>query len=215
MAKIRETSTEDKKKSLPKFNIPDTPQATSTEHPNDDVVYRGPNGTTIVSHTKNGEDAFSIIHASGSRIDMHPDGAVVMTSQNGQYNVVFGENRMLVTGAQDIVVQGGGSLRVDGDYNMAVKGNMMTTVDGSSTMMAAKGMNFVTPEGFSVAANETTMRSKGKTAITADSSLALTGDEGIGLTASKGNLAEVAKNKTSYVSGVTHVNNPDKPVLRA
>jgi hypothetical protein len=59
-----------------------------------------------------------------------PDGKVNMTTQNGKYELVFGENRIKITGAYDITVNGNASLKVDGDYNMTVARNMNVTVEG-------------------------------------------------------------------------------------
>lgn len=215
MASIPATTQIEKKESVPKFDAPDHPTAKSTEYPNDDVIYRGPSGTTIVAHTKNGQDAFSIVHASGSRFDFHPDGLVQMTSQNGQYHVVFGENRMLVTGAQDVTVQGGGSLRVEGDYNMTVKGNHTTTVDGAATLVAAKGVNMVTPEGFSVASKSTTLKATDGIEVAAGGVLTQSGKAGVATTSGK-NIATFAKgDEIKFVQGETHVNNEDLPVTTA
>lgn len=62
-----------------------------------------------------------------------PDNSVHMTTHNGRYDIVFGEDRMTVTGAKDITVKGDGSLRVYGDYRKTVHGNVEVSATGSIT----------------------------------------------------------------------------------
>ena len=81
-------------------------------------------------------ESVTLQHRGGSMVQFMPDGAVHFVSQNGQYNFVFGENRVMITGAYDVTVKGGGSLRVDGDYNTTVMGNHNMTVNGDYNMQA-------------------------------------------------------------------------------
>jgi len=79
-------------------------------------------------------------HRGGSMIQFMPDGAVHFVSHNGQYNLIFGENRVKITGAYDVTVEGGGSLKVDGDYNMTVKGKANFAV-GDDFNLTARNFN--------------------------------------------------------------------------
>lgn len=93
-------------------------------------------GHVFMMDDSNGAEHVTIQHRQGSCIQFLPDGAIQFTSQNGQYNIIFGENRIMVTGAQDIVVQGSASLKVDGDYNVRVDGNTNFNVKGDFNLVS-------------------------------------------------------------------------------
>ena len=82
-------------------------------------------------------ESITIAHRSGSGMQVHPDGSMVMTSKKDSFSITYGANRMVITGAHDIVVQGAASLKVDGDYNTTIQGNMNQTVNGDFNMLAA------------------------------------------------------------------------------
>ena len=156
-----------------------------------------------------GAESVKVQHRSGSSIQMMPDGQVVFHNKKGKYEVTFGENRMVVTGAQDIVVQGGGSLKVDGDYNMTVRGNMNYECDGDFNAtyknynMAVRG-NMDT----GVLGNQTTKvegntehASEGRTVITADGGLGIaSSSDSVGIE-SGAEFAIKAANKVMVQSG--------------
>jgi len=81
-------------------------------------------------------ESMTIQHRSGSAFQFLPDGSVQITSPHGKYDIVFGENRMTVTGAHDLTVKGHGSMMVYGDYNKAIHGDVNMTVTGSYNMTA-------------------------------------------------------------------------------
>lgn len=129
--------------------------------------------------SKDGEH-ITIQHRGGSMFQVKPDGAVQFVSHNGQYNFVFGENRIKVTGAYDITVEGGGSLKVDGDYNVNVKGdyNLSTSKDMNIT---AKNMNQTIRGNMDTQAKNQTTKVEGNIATTAHGGIALGAKQGIGI----------------------------------
>lgn len=87
-----------------------------------------------------GNETVTIQHRSGTAIQMAPDGSLHLTSHNGKYDIVFGENRMTVSGAQDITVKGEASMRIYGDYNVTCHNDYNLTVLGNFNL-AAKNHN--------------------------------------------------------------------------
>ena len=61
-------------------------------------------GHVLMLDDSKGAESVTIQHRGGSMIQIMPDGKVHVRAQNGQHTVVFGENRMYVTGAQDITM---------------------------------------------------------------------------------------------------------------
>lgn len=118
-------------------------------------------------------------HRGGSMVQFQPDGKITITSHDGMYTAVFGENRMYITGAYDIVVDGSASLKVKGDYNLTVDGNFNTTVSGDMNTVVGKNKNdTVGDDHVVIAENQTTKisnntehTSEGKTYIGADGGL--------------------------------------------
>lgn len=104
-----------------------------------------------------GGEHITMQHRGGSMIQFKPDGCVQFVSHNGQYNMVFGENRVKITGAYDITVDGGGSLRVEKDYNLTVGGNMNTKIEGDYTM-TAKNYNATIREDVTIAGKNITAK---------------------------------------------------------
>ena len=97
---------------------------------------RSRSGHVFMMDDSKGAESVTLQHRSGSMLQMLPDGKVNMTTQNGKYEIVFGENRIRITGANDITVNGSASLRVDGDYNVTVARNMNVTVEGDYNITA-------------------------------------------------------------------------------
>lgn len=137
-------------------------------------------GHTIVIDDSDGTESITLQHRGGSMIQFMPDGAVQFVSHNGQYTFVFGENRMIVTGAYDITVQGGGSLRVEKDYNVTVMGNMNTTVTGDMNI-TAKNMNTVVRGNMDTSAKNMTTKVEGSTEITTEGVTSISSDGGLSM----------------------------------
>lgn len=100
-------------------------------------------GHVIELNDNKGVEHVTIQHRSGSLIQFQPDGAVVISSSNGQFQITYGENRIYVTGARDIVVDGDASLKVKGDYNVTVDGDYNLSIGGNLTTVVAKNRHDV------------------------------------------------------------------------
>lgn len=138
-------------------------------------------GHVITLDDSEENESVTIQHRGGSMMQFMPDGAVQFVSQNGQYNFVFGENRVKITGAYDVTVEGGGSLRVKGDYNTTVMGNHNMTVNGDYNM-TAKNFNAEIRGDLDLSAKSLTAKMEGSTEITTHGIMSLGGDGGVALT---------------------------------
>ena len=87
-----------------------------------------------------GSESITIQHRSGSAIQMLADGSVHLTTHNGKYDIVFGEDRVTVSGLQDITVKGDATMRVYGDYNVTCHKDYNLSVLGNYNV-TAKNMN--------------------------------------------------------------------------
>lgn len=132
-------------------------------------------GHVMIYDDSNGAESITLQHRTGSMVQFMPDGAVQIVTHNGQYNLIFGENRVLVTGAQDITVQGTGSLKVEGDYNLNVKGNMNASVDGDFNL-TAKNFNQTIAEDIDVIATNQTTKLSGNMLQTAQGNMMIGSD---------------------------------------
>lgn len=112
------------------WDEPDDARIKAGKYPNY-YSHKTPSGHTFIMDDSKGAEHVTLQHRSGSMIQMHPDGSVVVRSHGTKYEVVFGDGKMLVTGSMDVTVNGGGSLRVEGDYDLTVAGNMNTVVSGN------------------------------------------------------------------------------------
>jgi hypothetical protein len=135
MANNKKTSTKnDKKKTEQTWTGPKDARSEkgAAKYPNQHVL-KTRSGHSIIYDDSKDNESMTIQHRGGSCIMFMPDGAVHMTTHNGRYDIVFGEDRMTVTGAHDITVKGDGSLRVYGDYRKTVHGNVEVSATGSIT----------------------------------------------------------------------------------
>lgn len=98
-----------------------------------------------------GAECITIQHRGGSMMQFMPDGAVQYVSHNGQQNIVFGENRIWVSGAQDITVEGDASIKCKGNYNATIDGDANFTAKGAFNI-TAKSMNQTISENYDLAA---------------------------------------------------------------
>ncbi|NDB58586.1 hypothetical protein EB001_09085 [bacterium] len=164
--------------------------------------------------SKGGEHV-TLQHRGGSMIQFRPDNSVQFVSHNGQYNFVFGENRIKITGAYDIVVEGSASLKVDGDYNVTVKGDVNLSA-GKDFNITAQNFNQKIRGDVDVVGQNRTEKMEGNISQTAkgaqmiaskfgmsigssDDALALGGKTQVGIQ-SGGELMTKSKGKTSILS---------------
>lgn len=104
-------------------------------------------GHCIIMDDSKDHESISIQHRGGSCIQFMPDGAIQITAHNGKYDVVFGEQRMTVTGAHDITVKGDATMLVYGDLHHTIHGNYNHTVTGDYNL-TAKNMNSTIRQNF-------------------------------------------------------------------
>ena len=208
----------DKKKTQPTWDSPKDARQNDGAgvYPNY-YSHKTRSGHVFMMDDSNGSEHVTVQHRSGSMIQFMPDGAVQIVTNNGQYNIVFGENRMLVTGASDIVVQGDASLRVDGNYNVNVKGdtnfningdfnisskNLNQTIRGNVDLQAKNKTEKIEGSSTSQSQGATTIVSQaGMTVGSSSDSLALAAAKQVGVMAKGGSMTFKAGGKTSFRSG--------------
>jgi hypothetical protein len=195
-----ENSTSDSKKTTPKkWDSPKDARQNegAGKYPNY-YSHKTRSGHALIMDDSNGSENITMQHRSGSMVQFMPDGCVQIVCNNGMYNIIFGESRILVTGAQDIVVQGDASLSVDGNYNIKVKGDTNLTVEGNFNVTAKNLNQTILGNIDTIAKNKTdkiegtvTSQSTGATSIASDA----------GMTLSSGDsLAVVGKNQVAVAS---------------
>ena len=131
------------KKSPPKWTQPhksDARKSESTGSYPDYFSWKTRSGHVLQLDDSKGHETVTIQHRGGTSIQMAHDGSLHITAHNGKYEVTFGENRMTISGAQDITVKGDASLRVYGDYNVTCHKDYNLTVLGNFNL-AAKNHN--------------------------------------------------------------------------
>lgn len=102
--------------------------------------HKTPSGHCFIMDDSKGNETVTLQHRSGTAIQMRPDGGMLLTTHNGKYEVVLGEERVTISGASDITVKGDTSLRCYGDYNVTVHKDYNLTVLGNMNM-TAKNVN--------------------------------------------------------------------------
>jgi hypothetical protein len=141
-------------------------------------------------------------HRTGSLIQFHPDGAISITAHKGQFTMVFGENRMYVTGAYDIVVDGDASLKVKGDYNVNVDGDYNTVVSGNMNTTVGKNQNTVVLDDQVVHAKNQTTKIAENTEHTTEGKTYIGSHAGMAVVCTGGNAEFASDQKVNLSSGV-------------
>lgn len=191
MAK-RPTSPNAKDKTPPKWSGPTDARThdNAGEYPNYQV-WKTRTGHVFMMDDSRGAEHITLQHRSGSMLQLMPDGAVQLVSHNGRYTFTFGEDRMIVTGAQDVTVQGGASLRVEKDMNMTVMGDYNTTVDGNFNL-TAKNFSGIIRGNMDVTAKNITTKVEGATEISSHGTTTVSGDEGVAIASTVGSVGIVS-----------------------
>lgn len=184
-----------------KWDEPTDARSKGGEYPNY-WTHKTPSGHVISLDDSKGAESVTVQHRSGSVIQMHPDGEVVIRSHKGRYDITFGDGKILITGDHDLTVNGGGSLRVEGDYDVAVNGNMHTTVSGNHETIVHGNLNTVVNgnEDKAVDGNQTT-KIAGNTEHTSEGKTYLAGHEGVAIEATGGDAHFRADGDTIMKSG--------------
>ena len=143
-------------------------------------VYKSRSGHSMIFDDSQGNESITLQHRSGSALQMLPDGSVQITAHNSLYTMVFAENRVTVTGAQDVTVKGDCSLRVFGELNETVHGNYNLTVLGDYNM-TAKNHNRQVRGSIDTHAKNETKKLEGSSAMTAQGGIAMVAAKSAGM----------------------------------
>ncbi len=194
------------------FKTPPDARDTGGEYPNQ-YIKKTSSGHVLIMDDTLGSEHITMQHRSGSMVQFTPDGRITFIAQSGQYSVIFGENRMLITGAHDVVVEGMASMKVKGDYNTTVQGNYNMVVHGDMNM-TMKNLNQTVRGDYHMTAKEMTMKMEGSSEISSHGITNLSSDGGLALT-STGDSIAMGAGKTIAVkaksdikvqsSGATHI----------
>ena len=201
MATKPDSSSNERDKTPSSWDGPDDARKKGSKYPNYYVRKTRSGHVWMLDDTKDNEH-ITMQHRSGSMLQFLPDGAIQTVAHKGQFNMVFGESRTKITGAQDTTVEGDVSIKAKKDYNSTVYGNQTSSVKGESTMSAktenktiaeqshtvAGEMTTKTKSGYSVqAGGGGTIVSKGGMAIgSTGDAVAIGGAGGIGMKSGKG-----------------------------
>ena len=181
------------------FKTPPDARETGGEYPNY-FIKKTRSGHVMMMDDTLGSEHVTLQHRGGSMIQFTPDGRITFIAQSGQYSVIFGENRMLITGAQDVVVEGMASLMVKGDYNTTVQGNYNTVVHGDMNI-TAKNLNQTIRGNMDTTAKNMTTNIEGSTSITTHGITTIASDGGLGLASTGDSVAIGAGQNIGINSG--------------
>lgn len=157
------------------------------EYPNQNYT-RTQSGHLIMFDDTQDREHITFQHRSGARFQMGPTGDIQVIAHNGAYNITFGENRMEVTGTNDVTVKGGGTLKVDGDYDVTVGGNMNMTADNDFNFVG-KSFNVLGSGNFDIEAKNMTMKTEGSLTLQAGGSASLIGTTSASVSSQSGSVA--------------------------
>lgn len=171
-------------------------------------------GHVFIMDDSNGNESVSLQHRTGSLLQFHPDGSVNLTAHNGQYSMIFGENRIVISGAQDVVVKGAASMMVEGDLNQTIRGDTNFTCDGDFNVNA-KNMNMAIRGNIEMLGKTMTGKIEGGIALSAQGNMMLSSHGDAAFTSTGGSLALGASQDVGMVGygsvyiqsdGKTHIN---------
>jgi uncharacterized protein YaiE (UPF0345 family) len=141
------------------WNGPEDARKGAGQYPNY-WVRKTRSGHTFIFDDTQDKEHITLQHRSGAMLQMMPDGAIQIVAHRGQYNLVFGESRVKITGAQDITVDGDASFKVKGNQNMTVDGDSTLAIKGKYTV-TAKSMNTTVAENMDTVAGSKTEKIDG------------------------------------------------------
>jgi hypothetical protein len=133
-------------------------------------------GQVIGVSDKKGSEFLQLTHRTGTKVEMHPNGDVIIKSLKDHYQITLGDNKILISGNHDVTIQGGASLKVEGDYEMRVSGNMLSVIEGNM---------------------ETTVHGNHNTAVKGDQEIAINGNQN---TKVLGGIEHSADGKSYYAA---------------
>jgi hypothetical protein len=87
-----------------------------------------------------GHERISMIHRSGTFMEMHPDGSKVQKVTNANYEIVMGSDFVHIMGLSNKTVNGDLNVLIGGQCNVQISGNTTITVaNGDINMTAPQG----------------------------------------------------------------------------
>jgi hypothetical protein len=157
-------------------------------------------GHTLIFDDSDGGEHITLQHRSGSMTQFMPDGAVKHVSHNGNQNIVFGENRIWVSGAQDITVEGDASMKCKGSYNATIDGDANFAVKGGFNI-TAKSMNQTISEQLDVAAGSKMEKIQNSSVSQVHGAITMTSKHGFTAASTGGSMALGAASDVAMKSG--------------
>ena len=183
----------------------DTREKKEAQDPRNTYQHKTRSGHLIEMCDNDGAEHVTIQHRSGSMIQFQPDGKIVITSAEGRYTTVFGEDRMYVTGAHDIVVDGAASLRVTKDYNVTVDGDMNLTVTGNMNTVVGKNEHTLIVGNQVLRAKNQTTKIKENTEHSTEGKTLIGSDGDMQVSSTKGNITVGADQNANFVAGKSNL----------
>lgn len=194
-----QSSSVDRKKTPPSWDGPEDARRDkgAGKYPNY-YVHKTRSGHVFMMDDSEGAEHLTIQHRTGTMIQVDASGKLNITANKGQYNIVFGENRIMVTGAQDITVQGAASLRVEGEYNINAK--KVNISSQSDINLSGVNINTVARGNIDIQAKNRTEKIQGSIMQTAEGAQTIMAETGMTLGAKDGGTAIMAGTMMSLVS---------------
>jgi fructose-specific phosphotransferase system component IIB len=147
-------------------------------------------GHVFMMDDSKGAESVTIQHRGGSMIQINPDGKVHIRAQNGQHTVVFGENRMYVTGAHDITVDGSASMNIKKDFNVNAK-NINFTASGDMNLKS-KNLNLQPTGNIDIAGSALTLKSNANINIETHGALGIAAKKAVSLVSKEAEVVFVS-----------------------
>lgn len=156
-------------------------------------------GNMFMMNHQDGYENITLEHRTGSKFQLLPDGTVYLNSNKGRYTMIFGEDRIQVTGSHDIVVKGAASMRVEGDYNVTAAKNMNFNVAGNFTLKALNAN--IGADCFDIAAKNMSGKVSGAINLSAGESATILSEKGMAIGSSGDSLALVGGKQVALFAG--------------
>lgn len=205
-----------KNETPPQWNGPEDARKLSGagKYPNYEVK-KTRSGHVFMLDDSKGAESITLQHRGGAMLQMYPDGKVQIRSQNGRYDITFGENRMYISGAQDITIDGAASLTCKKDYNVTAKNVNLTTEEDLN--FVCRNFNINASKKVDIQGESLTAKLKknvgmlaqgvmglfskgGFSSGSSDDSAIFVGQKSVGIGANEGNLMLKSAAKMSFLS---------------
>lgn len=165
-------------------------------YPNQAWVMNTRSGHNIVIDDSEGLESMTFQHRGGSALQFQPNGAIQIVAHNSMYNLVFGQNRLTITGAHDVTVKGDGSMMIYGDYNKTVHGNFNITATGDMNL-TAENLNRHIRGNIDTQAKNETKKLEGSSALAAQGAVAMVSSD---------SFTAVSRNDQMHLGGGSGLN---------